>query len=103
MAPKPNPLPFNDTLRDLALLRASDVDFASVLSENTSSSSSSDSAPQTSDDVQQSVQRSYEFVREARATLKILNRSEVDREGMRVDDVRGKLEDVLQGLEGAGK
>ena len=102
MAPKPNPLPFNDTLRDLALLRASDVDFASILSDVTSNNSS-DSAPQTSDDVQQSVQRSYEFVREARATLKILNRSEVDREGMRVDDVRGKLEDVLQGLEGAGK
>lgn len=106
MAPKQNPLPLSDTLRDLALLRASDLDFASVLAESEPSSTqleSSNTAPENSvtDDVRDSVQRSYEFVSEARAALKILNRNEVDKEGLRVDEVRGRLEDVLQGLEGA--
>ena len=104
MAPKQNPLPLSDTLRDLALLKASDLDFASVLAESEpSSTQSSNTAPENpvTDDVRDSVQRSYEFVSEARAALKILNRNEVDKEGLRVDEVRGRLEDVLQGLEGA--
>ncbi|THH22142.1 hypothetical protein EUX98_g8238 [Antrodiella citrinella] len=99
MTSKPNPLPFNETLRDLALLRSSDVDFSSLLSSIDTSPSTSPNADLV-DDAQESVQRSYEFVREARAALKVLNRSEVDREGIRVDDVRGKLEDVLEGLKG---
>ncbi|TCD66694.1 hypothetical protein EIP91_001048 [Steccherinum ochraceum] len=106
MAPKTNPLPFSETLRDLALLRVSDLDFSSILSsaesdagKPTSASSESQNA-EVSEDVQQSVERSYEFVHSARAALKILNRSGVDREGLRVDDVRSKLEDVLEGLEG---
>jgi len=100
---KTNPLPFSDTLRDLALLRASDVDFASILSSldaESNSSATSSTTTEVAGDVQTSVQRSYEFVHEARAALKILNRNDVDRQGIRVDDVRGKLEDVLEGLRG---
>lgn len=104
MAPKQNPLPLSDTLRDLALLRASDLDFASLLAESEPASTpSSNTTPENpvTNDVRDSVQRSYEFVSEARAALKILNRNEVDKEGLRVDEVRGRLEEVLQGLEGA--
>ncbi|KAH8093886.1 hypothetical protein BXZ70DRAFT_368876 [Cristinia sonorae] len=104
MASKANPLPFSETLRDLALLRASDIDFSSLLPASEVASNESSPATKASSDtgsqsVEESVQRSYEFVHEARAALKILYRNEVEREGMRVDDVRSKIEDVLRGME----
>lgn len=92
---KPNPLPFDQTLRDLALLRASDIDFSSILPSSKARESSSDGAK----DVDATLQRSYEFVKEARAAIKVLNRGDVDTQGSRVEDLRSRLEDVLQGLE----
>lgn len=100
MAPKTNPLPFSETLRDLALLRASDLDFTSILSSvEEDPSSQHPSEGDVPGDVRESVQRSYDFVHESRAALKILNRNEVEREGLRVDDVRSRIEDVLEGLD----
>ncbi|CAL1707817.1 unnamed protein product [Somion occarium] len=94
---KPHPLPFNETLRDLALLRASDIDFSSILPPSNASEETSDADK----DVDATLQRSYEFVKEARAALKILNRGDVDTQGARVEDVRSRLEDMLQGLDSA--
>lgn len=95
-APKAvHPLPLSSTLHDLALLRASDLDFAALLPPSTSSS-----AENSDPVVEQSVQRSLEFSREARAALKLLHTDAVDKQGARVDGVREKLEDVVQGLEG---
>lgn len=91
MASKVNPLSLNNTLRDLALLRACDVDLAKFLPR-------ADSAVEKSQ-ADESVDRSYEFVREARAALKVLNRGEVEKQGIRVEDTRSTLEDVNQGLE----
>ncbi|EIW62439.1 uncharacterized protein TRAVEDRAFT_68881 [Trametes versicolor FP-101664 SS1] len=90
-----HPLPLSSTLHDLALLRASDLDFATLLPPSTSSRTEKDDPA-----VEQSVQRSLEFSREARAALKLLHTDAVDKQGARVDDVREKLEDVVQGLEG---
>ena len=90
MASKAGPLSLNDTLRDLALLRACDVDLTAVLSR--------DSASPEQSEADKSVDRSYEFVQEARAALKLLNREEVGKQGGRVENIRSTLEDVDQGL-----
>ncbi|KAJ3553567.1 hypothetical protein NM688_g3539 [Phlebia brevispora] len=76
MASKANPLPLDETLRDLALLRACDIDLSSLLPGNTP-----DAANTSSGDASASVDRSYEFVKQARAALKILNRGEVRETG----------------------
>lgn len=103
-----HPLPLSSTLHDLALLRASDLDFASLLPQpseqakpTTTVDDASSSPAQASSDaaVETSVQRSLEFSREARAALKLLHTDAVEREGGRVEDVRGRLEDVMSGLD----
>ncbi|KAI0266982.1 hypothetical protein BC834DRAFT_791328, partial [Gloeopeniophorella convolvens] len=93
------PLSLEDTLRDLAILRASDVDLSAILA-STAPGSVPTSAPSTDTPtkVDESVARSYEFVREARAAIKIKNRGDAEAQGERVDDVRNKLEDVVAGL-----
>ena len=100
-APKAtHPLPLSSTLHDLALLRASDLDFASLLPPSSQKSdSATDSASPEDAAVEESVQRSLEFSREARAALKILHSDAVEREGGRVEQVRGRLEDVVSGLD----
>ncbi|KAI0708161.1 hypothetical protein C8T65DRAFT_708565 [Cerioporus squamosus] len=100
-----HPLPLSSTLHDLALLRASDLDFASLLPQQQASSSTTDPAAGDASSgpsdaaVEASVQRSLEFSREARAALKLLHTDAVEREGGRVEDVRGRLEDVMSGLD----
>ncbi|PCH43486.1 hypothetical protein WOLCODRAFT_18370 [Wolfiporia cocos MD-104 SS10] len=101
---KPNPLPLGDTLRDLALLRASDCDLESILPEITSSSAQQSSAEVESTmnqdkTVEELVARSYEFAWEARAALRLLHRDEVGKQGARLEDNRSQLEDVLDGLQ----
>lgn len=91
MASKTSPLSLNDTLRDLALLRACDVDFTAMLPQESTRAERSEA--------DMSVDHSFEFVREARAALKLLNRGEVEKQGSRVEDVRSTLEDVVQGLD----
>ena len=92
----PHPLPLSSTLHDLALLRASDLDFSSLLTKDgDGASDSADSTPE----VEQSVQRSMEFSREARAALKLAHTDAVERQGARVDEARARLEDVVKGLD----
>lgn len=90
MSSKTSPLSLNDTLRDLALLRACDVDLTDTLDTKSVAEQKSESDT--------SVDRSYEFVHEARAALKVLNRGEVEKQGTRVEEIRSNLEDVAQGL-----
>ncbi|KAJ2913474.1 hypothetical protein MD484_g6942, partial [Candolleomyces efflorescens] len=84
-------LPLSDTLRDLALLRASDVDLAALLPANSTNNSnaSSDGA------VEESVANSSEFIKEARKTLKVQDRGEAEIQGKKLDVVRSKFEEVL--------
>lgn len=99
------PLALEDTLRDLAILRASSVDLAAVLASTTAAPVSTTPLPTTAADTTEeaaamevSVLRSYEFARVARAAIKIRNRGDVEAQVERVNDVRGKLEDVAAGL-----
>ena len=86
------PLPLNDTLKDLALLRASDVDLSSCLPDDNGATKDVD------EEKEKTVARSYEFVREARAALRILNRGEVDNQVAKVDAIRGQLDEIMTGL-----
>ena len=94
-----HPLPLSSTLHDLALLRASDLDLASLLPTSAASDTAGREHNVEDSVVERSVQRSLEFSREARATLKLLHSDAVEREGARVDQVREKLEDVMKGLD----
>ena len=76
----------SDILRDLAVMRANDVDL-DQLHEN---------APR--DELDESVKTAQEFSKEARAALKIQNQELVENEGKRIDELRGRLEDVVSGL-----
>lgn len=80
------PLPLEDTLRDLALLRASELDLSVLVQEGTSNEAPGD------------VERSYAFAREARAVIRMDNRCEVEKQGERLEGVRSTVEDALGGL-----
>jgi hypothetical protein len=100
------PLPLSETLRDLALLRASDVDLSGPLAQALKRSSAASSTAQSGEtpksaEVEASVDRSYEFAREARKAVRMLHRGAVDEQGARVEEVRAKLEELTRGLDGS--
>ncbi|KAI0665385.1 hypothetical protein C8Q78DRAFT_929826, partial [Trametes maxima] len=72
------PLPLSSNLHDLALLRASDVDFAALLPSSTTSAPTSNAA------LEDSVQRAIEFSRGSPAELKLLLTDAIEKEGARV-------------------
>jgi hypothetical protein len=96
------PLSLEDTLHDLAVIRSSDIDLAAVLASAMPPPSpvppTSTAAPVA--DVNASLARSHEFAQAARAVIKIKNRGDVEAQGERVNDVRGQLEEVVEGLVG---
>lgn len=98
------PLGLDDTLHDLAVIRSSDIDLATILASaipapsHTAPTVTSTAAPLVNVDT--SVARSHEFVQAARAAIRIKNRGEVEAQGERVNDVRGQLEEVVEGLVG---
>lgn len=94
------PLPLSDTLRDLALLRASELDLSSLLPSTSYGSTpvAKNTSRVSAVDIDASVERSYDFARESRMALKIHNRGDAETQGERVEDVRSKLDDVLKGL-----
>jgi hypothetical protein len=98
------PLPLTDTLRDLALLRASDIDLASILKSSAipdASISAIKPTPVPVDDEKETlVERSYEFVHEARAALRIVSRDDVNAQGKRIDNLRNGLEETIDGMNG---
>jgi len=99
------PLGLDDALHDLALIHSSDIDLAAILasaipapSHIAPTATLSTAAPLVNVDT--SVARSHEFVQAARAAIRIKNRGEVEAQGERVNDVRGQLEEVVEGLVG---
>jgi hypothetical protein len=85
---KSNNLPLSVTLRDLALLRASDADLSSVLE------------PSKDNSHEDSLQRSLEFAKEARTVMKLANNGSIDTQGARIDEIRTQCEDILSNLTG---
>ena len=101
-APKQtHPLPLSSTLHDLALLRASDLDFAALLTDTSTPSNvnASTHASTAAPEVEASVQRSLQFSREARAALKLAHGDAVEREGSKLEDARARLDDAVRGLD----
>lgn len=101
-----HPLSLEDTLHDLAVIRSSDIDLASVLASAMPPPSPVPPMPTATAtaapvaDVNASVARSHEFAQAARAVIKIKNRGDVEAQGERVNDVRGQLEEVVEGFVG---
>jgi hypothetical protein len=93
-----SPLNLEDTLHDLAVLRASDIDLAAILASTMPASVVPSNTTGTPHPTDASVARSHEFAQAARAAIKIRNRGDVEAQGERVNDVRGQLEEVVEGL-----
>ncbi|KAF9451285.1 hypothetical protein P691DRAFT_808270 [Macrolepiota fuliginosa MF-IS2] len=92
------PFALSDTLRDLALLRASDLDLAALVP---SSPGSGTQQTERETAVEDSLESSHEYVRSARTVIKISDRGDVDAQGQRIEGIREKLSDVEAGLEDA--
>ena len=90
-----NPLSLEDTLHDLAVIRASDIDLTAILDSTVPAPAAAAAAPTAADTT---VARSHEFAQAARTAIKIRNRGDVEAQGERVNDVRGQLEEVIEGL-----
>ncbi|KIK61215.1 hypothetical protein GYMLUDRAFT_592031 [Collybiopsis luxurians FD-317 M1] len=90
---KSKAFPLPDVLRDLALLRASDVQLASLVPESSQSSSSNK-------ELDSDLERSYQFTKEARAAIRLRDGGKVEDEASRLDTVRSGLEEFVKGLEG---
>ncbi|KAJ7647505.1 hypothetical protein FB45DRAFT_200775 [Roridomyces roridus] len=91
MAKDDKPLSLGATLRDLALLRASDIDLAPLLPTATQPTS-------TTDAIDLTVEQSFEFVRQARAAIKIQYNGDVEKAETSVEAVRAKVEELSRGL-----
>ncbi|KAJ7675102.1 hypothetical protein B0H17DRAFT_1081795, partial [Mycena rosella] len=93
MATIAKPLSLSATLRDLALLRASGLDVASLVPTTVTQT------PPTPDTTDATVERSYEFVQQARTAIKIYNREDVENVGSGVETIRTKVEELSKGLQ----
>jgi len=84
-------LPLADILHDLAVLRASGMEISKFLPHG---DTQTDPTP-----VAASVASSHEYTQAARKITRLHDSNKVEREGARIDDLRGKLEDLLEELE----
>lgn len=83
---KGNSLPLSDTLHDLAVLRASDIDLSQVLD------------PPQRTELDESVEKSLQFIKEARAALKLESSGSLDQQGANIEEVRTLAEGVVARL-----
>ncbi|KAJ7668384.1 hypothetical protein DFH06DRAFT_196003 [Mycena polygramma] len=90
------PLPLSATLQDLAVMRVSGFDIASLVPSQATQSPTADAA--TTD---ATVEQSYEFVEQARAAIKLHNRGEVENVGLGVEAIRTKVEELSEGVHDA--
>ncbi|KAG7090860.1 hypothetical protein E1B28_009942 [Marasmius oreades] len=92
--------PVKNVLRDLAALRVSGIDLASLL-PSSSPQTESELSRRESSSTEKSLQESYEFVREARAAIGIKDRKTLELEVSKpLERSRAALDEVLEGLEG---
>ncbi|KIL68924.1 hypothetical protein M378DRAFT_158065 [Amanita muscaria Koide BX008] len=80
------PLPLTHTLRDLAFLRASDLDLGTIVPVD------------KGDEHDDLVEESSEFVREARMALGSHARGEADVQGERVESIRSNMDELVENL-----
>jgi hypothetical protein len=94
MTSKGTPLPLHDTLRDIALLRASSIDLSGLIADDTTSSQ----APREVEGVEESTIQSYAFVREVRTALRMHDSGEAQKQATRIEMLQVVLVDVLGSL-----
>lgn len=92
------PFALTDTLRDLALLRASDLDLAALVP---ATSADETQKIEESKAVEESLKTSYEYVRSTRAVLKTNDRGGVDLQGQQIEGIRVNLSNVEEGVKNA--
>ncbi|KAJ3720106.1 hypothetical protein FB446DRAFT_79299 [Lentinula raphanica] len=86
--------PLKDVLRDLALLRVSEVKLASLVPPSVQPPFS------LNGEVESDLEKSYQFTKEARATIKLRHAGKVEEAALGLETVRSGLEDFVKGLEG---
>jgi len=87
------PLPLSDILRDLALLRASALDIPEIFKAAQHGSdviSPASSSPESTP----SVAASYNYVGKVRAAIKLNDSGKLGAEGKKIEDARGKYEEL---------
>ncbi|KAI6121320.1 hypothetical protein F5141DRAFT_1042608 [Pisolithus sp. B1] len=90
-ADKSKPLALADTLHDLALIRASDVDLSILIPDR-------DMSVTEDAEVSKSVELSHEFVAETRAALRAYNSGDMQRKNVEIQRAQAQLEELLRGL-----
>lgn len=85
----------SDTLRDLALLRASDLDLATLVPTTVTKD---DTQVKEGEAAEESLKNSYQYIRLARNIVKTNDRGDVDVQGQRIERVREELSNVDEGL-----
>ena len=94
------PLSLGDTLRDLALLRASGVDLVEAMGEkDVGVEGPSPQSRQKESEKDRLVEKSFEFVRETRAALRVVYKDDVGEQGKRIDELREGLEECVAGMD----
>ncbi|KAI6044650.1 hypothetical protein EDC04DRAFT_2641445 [Pisolithus marmoratus] len=90
-ADRSKPLALADTLRDLALLRASNVDLSDLIPDRNMSVTEDP-------EVLKSVESSHEFVAETRTALRVYNSGDMQRKNVEIQRAQVQLEELLRGL-----
>ncbi|ESK92961.1 hypothetical protein Moror_9034 [Moniliophthora roreri MCA 2997] len=94
MPKETQPFALKNVLRDLAILRVSSTDFSELLP-----ATSEHADPNNPHEV--SLQKSYEFAREARAAIRLKDRGIVEVDVSEpLEECRAALDEFLKGLEG---
>ncbi|KAI6129412.1 hypothetical protein EDD16DRAFT_1823933 [Pisolithus croceorrhizus] len=88
---KSKPLALADTLHDLALIRASDVDLSTLIPDGNTNVTEDTG-------VLKSVELSHEFVAETRAALRAYNSGDMQRKNVEIQRAQSQLEELLRGL-----
>ncbi|KAG8956028.1 hypothetical protein FRC04_006477 [Tulasnella sp. 424] len=83
-------LPLPSTLSDLSALKAAHIDLSKLAS-----------LPASESEADVLLQASYEFVKNARAAIAIERSNAVEKEREKMEGVRAKLEEVVEGLKGS--
>ncbi|KIM54400.1 hypothetical protein SCLCIDRAFT_1221998 [Scleroderma citrinum Foug A] len=88
---KSKPLALPDTLRDLALIRASDIDLSALLPDENQRAADEP-------EVSNSIMQSHKFVAETRAALRAYSSGDLQKKNAEIQRVQTELADVLRGL-----
>lgn len=102
--PANTPLPLSSLLHDLALIRANDIDLHAILRETNvdAGDSTSTKVVGSSPTLEDSLDKSREFISRARSVLKSQPSGELDNLMSRIERIRVVMESTLESLSAEG-